>query len=66
MMMNQSMFIHLYNAQHVMSNKKFINTEDDASLESVALHAPLQPVANNLRTPDNELSVKETLSVSVG
>lgn len=36
-------FIHLYNV-HVMSqsHKKFINTKDDASLESAAWHAPLQ------------------------
>ena len=40
---DESMFIHLYNV-HVMSqsHKKFINTKDDASLESVAWHAPLQ------------------------
>ena len=37
---DESMFIHLSKV-HVMSqsHKKFINTKDDASLESVAWHA---------------------------
>ena len=43
---DESMFIHLYNA-HVMSKKKFIYTKDDASLEFVAWHAPLQPASRN-------------------